>query len=68
MRALWLCALTACAPVSEYPAGPYAIELGATLPDLHFAGVDETGVPTEIALHDFYAPETGGLLTVMVSG
>ncbi len=53
---------------SEYPDGPYALERGAVLPDLHFPGVDADGSPTTLTLADFYTREHDALLVVTVSG
>lgn len=61
------------APASEalpaYPAGPYAIRLGATLPDLAFEGVDEDGQRATIELGDYWTSnEPPRVLLVQVTG
>lgn len=53
-----------------YPAGPYAVAVGATLPDLAFDGVSEEGERRTIHLHDFLAEDAAAppLLVVRVTG
>ena len=53
-----------------YPVGPYALRVGATLPDLAFDGVDGAGRRGAVRLHDFWGPneERAQLLVVLVSG
>ncbi|MBL9026315.1 MAG: hypothetical protein JNL21_29235 [Myxococcales bacterium] len=52
------------------PAGPYALRLGATLPDLAFEGVDGDGQRATTRLHDYWTPnvQRSELLVVFVSG
>jgi thiol-disulfide isomerase/thioredoxin len=53
-----------------YPAGPYAIAEGETLPNLAFDGLTAEGVRATLRFSDFLAPEDGEprLLVVQVSG
>lgn len=39
-----------------YPEGPYAVAVGATLPDLERAGFQEGGAQGTVRLRDYYAP------------
>lgn len=64
----------ACSPAlsgdddAPYPAGPHAIGLGATLPNLTFEGVTEEGAIATLALRDYHAPGSDDLLLIAVSG
>jgi cytochrome c peroxidase len=53
-----------------YPKVPFAMELGGTVADLSFDGLNEQSQPATLALHDYYEPcaARSHLLMVRVSG
>jgi cytochrome c peroxidase len=64
------CGASAPAPDHDYPAGPYSVRRGATLPDSTFEGVSGEGAKTTIHLHDFVRDEaaTPRVLVIQESG
>ena len=49
-------------PAKSYPAGPYRIAMGATVPDLAFEGIDAAGTVGTVKLADFYTPRSKRLV------
>lgn len=75
METLHRCALAvllvACSSAREEPAYPSEthVEVGASLPVLHWTGIDTHGDTRTIALHEWYAPnEASRVLVVRIDG